>query len=112
MRKFSLVVASAFLMFTGSIMAHGTETKTADPSTLSTQIAKMLSENNFLESNTDLTAQVRFTLNNEGQIVVLSVKSENEVMVGFVKSRLNYQKVEVTKVEEGKIYTVPVRIAV
>ena len=31
-------------------------------------------------------------------------------MEGFVKARLNYQKVNLANVEEGKVYTIPVRI--
>lgn len=111
MRKVSLVVASAILLFTGTVLANDGVKGTADPNSLSAQIAQLLSENNFSEISNDLTAQVRFTLNSEGQIVVLSVDTENERLAGFVKSRLNYQKVDISKIEEGKLYTVPVRIA-
>ena len=110
MRKLSLVVVAALLLFTGNVLANNTD-GVKPTKTLSTQITKMLSDNNFSEEQTDLTAQVRFTLNSEGEIVVLSVSTDNAKLEGFVKSRLNYKKVDVSTIEEGKLYTVPVRIS-
>ncbi|TLP80399.1 hypothetical protein [Maribacter sp. ACAM166] len=109
MRKLSLVVVAAMLLATGTIFAN--DSKVVSPTkSLSSQISVMLSENNFSEMNSDLTAQVRFTLNSEGEIVVLSVDTNFDTMESFVKKSLNYKKVDITKVEEGKIYTIPVRV--
>ena len=106
MRKLSLVVVAAMLLVTGNVLANDTDG--VKPTTsISTQISKMLSDNSFSD---ELTAQIRFTLNSEGEIVVLSVDTDSEVLEGFVKSRLNYKKVDVDAIEEGKLYTVPVRI--
>ena len=77
---------------------------------LSTQIGELLDDNNLTSEEVDLTAQVRFTLNNEGEIVVLSVDTENDILASFVKARLNYKKVDVAGVKEGKMFTIPVRI--
>lgn len=109
MRKLSLVVIAAMLLGTGNVLANDF-TKIGPEKSLSIQISKMLSENNFSELPSDLTAQVRFTLNNEGEIVVLSVTSQFLNMESFVKQRLNYQKVNLERIEEGKVYTVPVRV--
>ena len=57
------------------------------------------------------SAQVRFTLNNEGEIVVLSVDTDNERLESFVKGRLNYKKVEVAGAKEGEMFTIPIKIA-
>ncbi len=110
MRKFSLVFVAAMLLSTGSIFAN--DLKRVEPSeTLSVQISKMLKENTFdLKENSELTAQVRFTINNEGEIVVMSVDTKYSNLEGFVKNRLNYKKVQLDNYREGKIYTVPVRI--
>lgn len=109
MRKLSLVVVAAMLLGTGNLLANDIDS--FEPSkSLSLQISSMLSDNNFSEFEDDLTAQVRFTLNNEGEIVVLSVSTDFDQMERFVKNRLNYQKVDLNNVEEGKVYTIPVRI--
>lgn len=110
MRKLSLVFVAALLFATGNVLANDTDG--VEPAkSLSNQISKMLEDNTFSEDDTNLTAQVRFTLNNEGEIVVLSVDTDFVNLERFVKNRLNYQKVDISNVEEGKLYTVPVRIA-
>tara|TARA_R110002126_G_scaffold67779_8_gene171558 strand:+ start:1971 stop:2306 length:336 start_codon:yes stop_codon:yes gene_type:complete len=109
MRKLSLVVVAAMLLATGNVLAN--DVKGENPTkNLSIQISEMLSENNFSEMHKDLTAQVRFTLNSDGEIVVLSVNTKFDKMESFVKSKLNYQKVNLAEVEEGKVYTIPVRV--
>ena len=110
MRKLSLVFVAAFLIATGNVLANDTEGVKPEKS-LSSQISNMLKDNSFSDMESDLTAQVRFTLNSEGEIVVLSVDTESVNLERFVKGRLNYQKVDISKVEEGKLFTVPVRIA-
>ena len=113
MRKFSLVLVAAMLLTTGGIFANDSKTnpKKANPSkTLSTQIADLLDDNFFVLKEGDWTANVKFILNSANEIVVLSVDTDNHLLEGFVKSRLNYQKVELTGFREGKTFTVPVRI--
>ena len=109
MRKLSLVVVAAMLLATGNVLANDVVNENPTKK-LSVQISEMLSENDFSVEHDDLTAQVRFTLNADGEIVVLSVHTEFDNMEGFVKARLNYQKVNLANVEEGKVYTIPVRI--
>jgi len=106
MRKISLVLVAALLLTTGNVLANDYKPENSVKK-LSTQIHKMLKENSF-DISDDLTANVRFTINDEGEIVVLSVSTTNETLEGFVKGRLNYKKVD--NAQEGKIYTVPVRI--
>ncbi|MFS4467359.1 hypothetical protein [Maribacter sp. 2210JD10-5] len=106
MKKISLVVA-AFLIVTGNVLANGYVEGVKPKNNISAQISKMLSKGKFTKGT---SAQVRFTLNNVGEIVVLSVDSDSEQFESFVKSKLNYKKIELDKVEEGKLYTIPVRV--
>ncbi|MFS4416765.1 hypothetical protein [Maribacter sp. 2307ULW6-5] len=109
MKKMRVLALGLMLLFSAGSFANANFP--SPDGTLSEQIAKLLSQNPFSELKKEVTAQVRFTLNREGEIVVLSVTSDQEDMAAFVKSRLNYQKVVIAQVEEGKLYTVPVRIA-
>lgn len=106
MRKMSLFLSAALLFVATTFAADPADKPTKK---LATQIQEMLDNNNFKVVD-DLTADVRFTVNQEGEIVVLSIDTDSNRLAGFVKGRLNYQKVELVAVEEGKIYTVPVRI--
>ncbi len=110
MRKLSYALVAAMLLSTSALLANPKDDR--EPATnLTSQIYEMLSDNDFSEITVDLTAQVRFTLNGEGEIVVLSVATDSENLERFVKSRLNYKKVKISNVKEGKLYTVPIRIA-
>ncbi|WP_373517077.1 hypothetical protein [Pricia sp.] len=109
MRKISVVLVAAMLLSAGNVFAN--DATTVDPSkSLSAQISKMLSDNAFTQNEVELTGQVRFTLNNAHQIVVLSVETENPVLEEFVKQKLNYKEVALEAYKEGKIYTIPVRV--
>jgi hypothetical protein len=108
MRKLSLVFVAAMLLATGNILANDTDGLKPVKS-LSQQITQMLNANTFSEQ-AGVTGQVRFTLNSEGEIVVLTVDTDSAKLEGFVKSRLNYKKVKVKTIEEGKLYTMPIRI--
>ncbi len=109
MRKFSLVLVAAMLLSAGNLVAK--EVKPVDPDkSLSAQISQRLNDTSFTQNEMKVTAQIRFTLNNKGQIVVLTVDTEDPVVERFVKYRLNYYKVELDVYTEGKIYTIPIRI--
>lgn len=108
MRKFSLILVVLALLTSGSIFAN--EFNSTEPSNdLSTQIGILLDENSFIVED-DLTANVQFTLNDQMEIVVLTVETDNEMLESFVKSRLNYEKVESKEYKVGKTYSVPIRI--
>lgn len=47
-----------------------------------------------IEVKTELKADIQFTLNSKREIVVLNVESKNYIVEDFVKSRLNYKKVD------------------
>ncbi len=109
MRKLSYLIVAAMLLSAGSILANTTDLPEPIEG-ISEQITKMLSENSFSEGECNSTAQVRFTFNEEGEIVVLSVETESKNLERFVKSRLNYKKIKISNVEEGELFTIPVRI--
>ncbi|GMN07256.1 hypothetical protein MTsPCn5_26450 [Croceitalea sp. MTPC5] len=111
MRKISLVVAAVTLLAVNSVSANKNLEPVNPNKDLSVQIHSMLESNSF-DVSEDLTANVQFTINKDGEIVVLSVDTNNASLEGFVKGRLNYKKVEVSDMKEGRTYTVPVRIAV
>ncbi|NNC35768.1 MAG: hypothetical protein HKP24_12820 [Croceitalea sp.] len=109
MRKISVILVAVALLTAGNVLANNNTEPINPTQKLASQIHKVLESNSF-NVKEDLTANVRFTINNEGEIVVLSVDTKDEILEGFLKGRLNYHKVEVANVKEGTMYTVPVRI--
>lgn len=109
MRKISIAIVAMFLLVSGNVLAN--DANTVEPTkNLVTQIQKMLKDNVFEVAEQDLTAEVRFTVNVEGELVVLSVDTENDALEGFVKDNLNYQQVDFEDITEGKVFTLSVRI--
>ncbi len=109
MRKVSLILVAAMLLSVGAIFAS--DVQHPDPGKdLSAQIRDLLHNNSFIIEDYDVTAKVKFTVNQDKEIVVLSVESDSPRMEVFLKSRLNYQKVDLQEYREGKTYTIPVRV--
>lgn len=100
------MLVAAMLLSAGNLLAND-----FNPKNLSSQIAAMLKDNSLTPELVNLRAQVRFTLNNEKEIVVLSVDSEDPYLENFVKAKLNYKKVDLDDYQEGKLYTIGVRVA-
>ena len=102
----SIVLALAII--TGSVVSAANVPTEPTNEPAERQISTMLENPKFKVEN-EISAYVTFTLNAENEIVVLSVKTENEQVERFVKSRLNYNKLS-ANLEQGKAYGVPVRI--
>ncbi|HLV62571.1 hypothetical protein [Galbibacter sp.] len=106
--KQSKLMLMLAIFSTSLLMAH------VDPNPSAKEISKELSSilgtPNFTLTEKVLVASVRFKVNVESEIVVLTVKSENELVESYIKGRMNYRKVDVPGLEIGKEYTVDVRI--
>lgn len=79
------------------------------PNVVTAAISKLLEKPSF-EVNEEINTTVSIMLNNENELVVLSVDSENEVVENYIKGRLNYQKLSAASLAKNKSYDVPVRI--
>jgi len=107
MRKLKVIMVASVLLV-GTVLSAATEPVKTINNPSSDEIGTLLENPEFIVKN-EVSAYVTFMLNSEREIVVLSVKTENEEVEKFVKRRLNYQKVGAT-LEQGKEYKVPIRI--
>jgi uncharacterized radical SAM superfamily protein len=102
-------IALALALLSGTLVSAATvPVKKKEIKPCSEQIAELLEEPQF-EVENELSAYVTFMLNDDNEIVVLDVETDNEQVERFVKARLNYQEIQ-TNLETGKQYNVPVRI--
>lgn len=108
MRKFSLILVAAMLLSVSSVF--GNNGLDDNPSqTLSQQISALLSKDALrMPWDTEMHALVYFTVNSEKEIVVLSVKTNEEELESYLKGRLNYIKVECSNYMIGVTYKIPV----
>ena len=107
----NLKLIALVLAFGISSISFAAPTKTADPkSELREQIVEILGYTTEVLCENDIEADVVFTLNNKSEIVIVSVNCENGNLDGYIKSKLNYKKVDVSVLNEGKIYHMPLKI--
>lgn len=111
MRKASVILAAAALMFSATAMAtEGKRTVKAPETKIAVEIGDLLKDNNIvLEDNQELAAYVRFTVNDQNELVVLSVRTDDQKVESFLKAKLNYKDVSTSGLQKGGTYEVPIR---
>jgi len=78
---------------------------------LRAEIVQLLG-NHFYEFKTKtLEAQVSVMLNNNNELVVLAVKTDDKNVASFVKIKLNYKKVDVKGIKKGTVFRIPLKMA-
>lgn len=109
MKTMKILLLAVVFTFS-SVLTASTEPIKADPNTtISNEIGKLLKNPKFTVDQ-DLTAEVKVTINDNNEIVVLSVNSETPALEGFIKNRLNYNKLSENLTTGQKTFIVPVRI--
>jgi hypothetical protein len=109
MKKLKTVSVALALFATMSAFATKGK-KVTKENNLTGQIYELLKEHEFKLDSEELTAEVRFIVNEEGELVVLSVETDHDIVEGYVKNRLNYKKVQSEEIVPGRVYELPVRI--
>jgi hypothetical protein len=77
---------------------------------LRTEIISLLGDEIPVQVQNESLAEVAFIINNNNEIVVLSVDSKIEKLNSFVKNKLNYKKITTKGVKKGEFYRMPLKI--
>ncbi|WP_025742967.1 hypothetical protein [Aquimarina pacifica] len=107
MKKLSKVIVVIFFVTT-SVHAGSSTLEMSEPELLK-EIKQLLDKPSFA-IDADIEADVTFVFNSKDEIVVLSVDSKSQYAEGFIKSRLNYQKLNSKFNSVATRYKLPVRI--
>lgn len=75
---------------------------------LRNQIVKLLGNYKSTLEHT-IETKVSFLINQKGEIVVLSVDSEQELITNYVKRKLNYKKATLTNVVKMQKFVLPIK---
>lgn len=110
MKTIKALCLSLVFMISTLSFANRPDPKGASSEALTKEISKLLENPGFKVSTDEIYATVRFTLNNAGEIVVLSVDTEDEAIENFIKERLNYKKLNCKTNFETNYFTLPVKI--
>lgn len=107
MKKLSVLLA-AFLLIGTTVFASENVTSSKKTTGASAEMTKLLKNPEFIVDH-EMEANVLFTVNQDNEIVVLSVESEESEVISYVKERLQNRELK-TDLEIGKQYVLPVRI--
>ena len=107
MRKLSLTLAALVLLGSSTAFA-ALNAANSETSTTTSEMTKLLKNPSFIVDH-EMEANVLFTVNDENEIVVLSVETESSEVESYVKDRLNNKELK-SDLECGKQYVLPVRI--
>ena len=106
MKKLSLILL-AVVLFIGTGISAATADLEKDKKTVSQEIGAFLKDAN-IDLEADINATVTFMINDENEIVVLTVDTADDNIEKFIKSRLNYKKLQQNQLETGEEYQVPI----
>ncbi len=104
------ILVIAFTLFALNVSAAVLEP--VKPTTkLRAEIVELIGPNCPYEYNeNECTAEVLFTVNTNSEIIVLSVNSPNTEAEAYIKSKLNYKKVNHRTIKEGELYLLPIKM--
>lgn len=106
MKKLSVILVALVLLLGTNVTAADAGLDKEKKLTISQEIGDLLADND-MELDFDVNANVTFMINEEGEIVVLTVDTSNLSIERFIKSRLNYKKLQ-HKLVAGEEYKVPI----
>ena len=107
MKKSIVFVFAAVLALNTVIAANSDFTNKKNPKSVTEQISKLLESPHF-DVSEEMLVTVTLVMNQEQEVVVLDVDTHNKDIVKYIKSRLNYEKLNIGTV--GEHVTLPVRI--
>ena len=108
MRTIKTLLLAVTLAVSSVFSANATDSST-EPAFITTEVGKLLKSPQF-EIEKEVQVYVRLAFNENNEMVVLFVESDNKMINNYIKSRLNYKKLSQTVINRDKDYIVPVRI--
>jgi hypothetical protein len=110
MKNLKLFIASLALVFAVQVSAS-TEDPVRPSEQLRSELIDLIGPNcPFQLDKNECTAEVLFTVNSAGEVIVISILSENSDAEKHVKNKINYKKVSHRPSKPGEIYLLPVRV--
>ena len=110
MKNLKLFIAVFTLVFAIQVSAN-TEKPIKTSEQLQSELVDLLgSQVPFELEDGELTAEVLFTVNTNGEVIIVEIISDNAAAEKHIKNRINYKKVSHRSTKPGEIYMMPVRI--
>jgi len=106
-----LIVLLVAILASTQIFANEKTEKKNTEDNLRNELVVLLKKPEIELSKEEIKANIEFILNTKGEIVILTVDSEKEEIENFVKSRLNYKKIDAnSKKITNKVYKFSLKV--
>ena len=110
MKNLKLFIAIVAISVSSVMSVSANTEPTEAKKNLRAQIVTLLGNHSYDLDNQTLTAEISVMLNNKGELIVISVESDDDQVQSFVKSRLNYKKVSVKEIKKGTVYRISLKM--
>lgn len=77
---------------------------------LRSEIVVLLGNHDNTFEGKDLNAEVSIIINNNNEIVIVDVKTNNPNIDHFIKNKLNYKKVSIRGIAKGAFFRMPLKM--
>jgi len=111
MKNLKLFIATLALIFAVQVSAASEDDPVRPSNQLRAELVDLIGPNCPFELDKDeCTAEVLFTVNSAGEVIIISILSDNPQAEKHVKNKINYKKVSHRPTKPGEIYLLPVRV--
>lgn len=109
MKNLKMLVIVVAIAFSSVLSASTNPIVKDEPISISKTVGELLKNPDF-QLNQDVNAVVDIFINDDKEIVVLSVDTDNKKVEKYIKNRLNYKKVSNETLGYKKSFKVPVKM--
>ena len=101
------LILVTLITFSSQISAS-TRIPADDIKPVSLQISNILSNSDIIIYD-EIVVTVKFKLNENNEIIIVSLDSSNKEISKFIKAQLNLKEISINKKSSNRLYSVPVR---
>ncbi len=109
MKTLKMLVLVVAITFSSVLTASTDSNETADPASINETVGELLKNPDF-QLNKEVNAIVAVFINQNDEMVVLSVDTDNKSVENYIKRRLNYQKLSKDAIGYSKSFKIPIKI--
>lgn len=109
MKTLKMLGLVAAIAFSSVLSASTNPIEKAEPVTVTEAVGDLLKNPDF-QLNKDVNAIVDIVINENNEMVVLAVTTENKAVEKFIKSRLNYKKLSKEAIGFNRAFKIPIRL--
>ncbi len=109
MKTLKMLVLVVTITFSSFLSARTNPIEKAEPTSITQSVWELLKKPNFTLKN-DVSAMVDVFINENDEMIVLFVATDNKSVESYIKTRLNYKKLSKELIGNRKSFKVPVKI--